>query len=142
MNGFATSAAGSARAYRISPGDTNYFAVLFAPEPGGVDNVYVIEIFEPGGKTPPNRHRAAHEFFFVLSGTGMAYCGDRATHLAKGDALLLRPGYEHVIENTGSGKLYTLTVMTPDEEFAALILGGTPVQLDEEDLGVLVGSGP
>ena len=137
--GFATSAPHTARAYRISPGDTNYFAVLFAPEPDGIDNVYVIEIFQPGGKTPPNTHRAAYEFFFVLSGAGIAHCAGRATPLAQGDALLLRPGNEHVIENTGNGKLYMLTVMTPNEGFAELILGGTPVGLDDEDLRVLAG---
>jgi hypothetical protein len=47
-----------------------------------------------------------------------------------------------VIENTGSGKLYTLTVMTPNEGFAELIRAGQPVDLDEEDLKVLgVGKG-
>ena len=53
------------------------------------------------------------------------------------DALLLRPGSEHVVENTGPGKLYTLTVMTPNEGFAELIRGGAPVELDAEDLRVL-----
>jgi hypothetical protein len=38
-----------------------------------------------------------------------------------------------VIENTGPGKLYTLTVMTPNEGFAELIRGGEPVELDDED---------
>jgi mannose-6-phosphate isomerase-like protein (cupin superfamily) len=142
VRGFATNAASTARAFRISPGDTNYFAVLFAPEADAVDNVYVIEIFEPGGKTPPNMHHAAHEFFFVLAGTGVVHCDGRTKRLARGDALLLRPGAEHVIENTGQGKLYTLTVMTPNEGFAELILGGTPVALDEEDLRVLTGKMP
>ena len=41
------------------------------------------------------------------------------------------------IENTGPGKLYTLTVMTPNEGFAELIRGGEPVELDDEDRGVL-----
>jgi mannose-6-phosphate isomerase-like protein (cupin superfamily) len=139
MEGFAMGTPRTARAYRISPDDTNYFAVLFAPEADAIDNVYVIEIFQPGGRTPPNMHHAAHEFFFVLSGTGIAHCGAQKTALAKGDALLLRPGNDHVIENTGKGKLYMLTVMTPNEGFAELILGGTPVRLDDEDLRVLTG---
>ena len=53
------------------------------------------------------------------------------------DALLVRPGTSHVIENTGPGKLYTLTVQTPDEEFEALIRRGTPVPLDDEDKAIL-----
>ena len=43
------------------------------------------------------------------------------------------------MENTGAGKLYCLALMVPDEEFAALIRGGTPVSLDDEDRAVLSG---
>ena len=37
------------------------------------------------------------------------------------------------------GKLYTLTVMVPNEEFAELIHNGTEVALDAEDLVVIRG---
>lgn len=43
------------------------------------------------------------------------------------------------MENTGDKKLYTLTVMVPDEKFGALIRRGTPVELDDEDRAVLCG---
>lgn len=126
------------RAFRISPGDTNYFALAFEPEGDKVDLTCVVEIFTVGGKTPPNVHRRAHEMFFVLHGEGRALCDDAPPQpLRAGDALLVRPGTNHVIENTGPGKLYTLTVMVPDEDFAALIRGGTPVALDAEDKAVL-----
>lgn len=126
------------RAFRISPRDTNYFALVFEPEADGVDLTCVVEIFTVGGKTPPNVHRRAHEMFFVLQGEGRAFCDDApATPIRAGDALLVRPGTTHVIENTGPGKLYTLTVMVPDEEFASLIRNGTPVELDAEDRAVL-----
>lgn len=124
---------------RISPDDTNYFAVLFEPEADRIDPVCVVEIFEVGGKTPPNSHSRAHEFFYVLAGEGLAHCDGASRPVAKGDALMLRPGAEHVIENTGDGKLYTLTFMVPNEAFAQLILAGIPVALDEEDLRVLKG---
>src|SRR5580700_7369712 len=110
MMKFSFESAKSAKAFRISPGDTNYFALLFDREKDGIDNIFVVEIFTKGGATPPNEH---------------------------GDALLLRPGSEHAIENTGPGKLYTLTVMTPNEGFAELIRSGEPVELDEEDRRVL-----
>ena len=54
-----------------------------------------------------------------------------------GTQLTLPPGAEHVIENTGPGKLYTLTIMCPNEGFAELIRAGAPVELDEEDRRVL-----
>ena len=131
-------AMGECRAFRISPGDTNYFALVFEPAGDGVDLTCVVEIFTPKGKTPPNVHRRAHEMFFVLQGEGRALCdGGPPTRIRAGDALLVRPGTTHVVENTGPGKLYTLTVMVPDEEFAALIRNGTPVELDAEDKAVL-----
>jgi len=142
MMKFSFENAASAKAFRISPGDTNYFALLFDQEKDGIDNIFVIEIFARGGATPPNEHLHAHEFFYVLEGQGNARCDGKSVPISRGDALLLRPGSEHVIENTGSGKLYTLTVMTPNEGFAELIRGGQPVDLDEEDLKVLgVGKG-
>ncbi len=126
---------------RISPSDTNYFALLFDPQQDGIDPVCVIEIFEVGGKTPPNSHRIAHEFFYVLSGEGVAHCNGVAQPIAKGDALMLRPGAEHVIENVGVTKLYTLTFMSPNEGFAELIRAGDPAFLDDEDRAVLKGVG-
>jgi mannose-6-phosphate isomerase-like protein (cupin superfamily) len=127
----------SAKAFRIGPNDTNYFALLFDGAKDKIDNIFVIEIFNVGGATPPNEHAGAHEFFYVLHGEGVARCDGKSMPIAKGDALLLRPGSEHVIENTGAGKLYTLTVMTPNEGFAELIRSGSPVELDAEDRQVL-----
>lgn len=128
-------------ARRIAPHDTNYFALLFEPEADRIDSVCVVEIFAVGGATPPNVHRHAHEFFYVLAGEGVARCAGISRSIAKGDALMLRPGAEHVIENTGTGKLYTLTFMVPNEGFAELIRAGQPVTLDDEDLLVLRGAG-
>lgn len=126
-----------AAALRISPSDTNYFILLFDPQGEGVESVVVVEVFAVGGRTPPNSHVHAHEFFYVLHGEGRAECGGRCTVLRRGDALLVRPGVEHVIQNTGPGKLYTLTVMTPNEGFAELIRRGEAVHLDDEDRTVL-----
>jgi hypothetical protein len=46
-----------------------------------------------------------------------------------------------VIENTGLGKLYRMTFMTPNEGFAERIRGGEPVELTAEDRGVTAGAG-
>ncbi|MBM3567826.1 MAG: cupin domain-containing protein [Alphaproteobacteria bacterium] len=126
-------------AFRISPRDTNYFALVFDPQGEEVDLVCVVEIFQQGGKTPPNVHQRAEEMFFVLKGEGVASCGGTDTPIRAGDALLLRRGQSHVIANTGTGKLYTLTVMVPNEDFAELIRKGTPVALDAEDRAVIAG---
>jgi len=125
------------RAYRISPGDTNRLAIIFDPVGEGTSFIACVEIFDVGGRTPPNAHLRAHEMFFVLKGEGLAQAGDRTVPIKTGDSLLVPPGSTHVIENTGRRRLYTLTLMVPDEEFAALIRRGTPVELDDEDRAVL-----
>lgn len=129
------------RGFRIAPQDTNYFACLLDPVADGVTFTLVVEIFEPGGKTPPNTHAQAEECFFVLAGSGVATADGRSMPIGPGDCFVLRPGVEHVIENTGSAKLYCLTLMAPNEGFAELIHAGTPVELTAEDRAVISGLG-
>jgi quercetin dioxygenase-like cupin family protein len=124
-------------AWRISPGDSNVLAIVFDPRDEGCELVAVLEIFEVGGRTPPNQHPGATEFFFVLHGQGRASANGQWTTLARGDALMVPRGVEHVIENTGSDRLYCLTIMQPDEDFSRLIRSGTPAVLDEADRLVL-----
>ena len=110
---------------------------MLDPLADGVSFTLVVEIFEPGGKTPPNTHAVAEEAFFVLAGTGRAVADGVTRDIGPGDVLVLGPGTEHVVENTGAGKLYCLTTMLPDEGFSALIRAGIPATLDAEDLAVL-----
>jgi mannose-6-phosphate isomerase-like protein (cupin superfamily) len=133
---------GQVEVRRIAPGDSNYFALLFDPAGDGIEPVCVVEIFAVGGRTPPNSHSRAHEFFYVIAGEGEAHCDGTVKRIGKGAALMLRPGAEHVIVNTGQTKLYTLTFMVPNEGFAELIRAGDPVALDAEDLATLTGLAP
>lgn len=128
------------RVSRISPADTNKFAMLVDPLADRTPFVSAVEIFEVGGKTPPHFHATAHEMFYVLSGTGRCRCDDGSAHeIAQGDALVLPPGREHVIENTGAERLYCLTVMVPNEGFAEMIRNGQPMALDDADRAVIAG---
>jgi mannose-6-phosphate isomerase-like protein (cupin superfamily) len=127
------------RVSRISPADTNKFVMMVDPVDDKLPFISVVEIFETGGKTPPNVHQHAHEMFYVLSGRGRAHCDGKTYDVAKGDTLVLPPGMEHVVENTGPGKLYCLTVMVPNEGFAELIRNGTPMALDGADRAVIAG---
>jgi mannose-6-phosphate isomerase-like protein (cupin superfamily) len=130
------------QAFRISPADTNRLALVFDPIADRASFVFAIEIFDIGGRTPPNEHRLGHEMFFVLRGEGVAHSNGKSMPLKAGDSLFLPPGTPHEIENTGAGRLYCLTFMAPDDGFAALIRNGEPVALDEEDLAVIAGMGP
>jgi mannose-6-phosphate isomerase-like protein (cupin superfamily) len=125
------------RTFRISPDDTNRLAIVFDPIEEGTSFIACVEIFDVGGKTPPNVHHQAHEMFFILKGEGLAHADGVTVPVRSGDSLLLPPGSTHVIENTGSTRLYALTLMVPNEEFAELIRRGTEVELDEEDRAVL-----
>lgn len=129
------------QAWRISPNDTNRLALVFDPIGDKASFVCAIEIFDVGGRTPPNEHKIGHEMFFVLRGQGIAHSGDKQIALNQGDSLFLPPGTPHEIENAGDGRLYCLTFMAPDDSFAALIRGGERVELDAEDLAVIQGLG-
>jgi mannose-6-phosphate isomerase-like protein (cupin superfamily) len=125
------------QAFRISPQDSNRLAIVFDPTIANMSLTYCVEIFDVGGKTPPNRHQLAVEMFFVLKGEGLASCDGKTVSIRAGDSVLVPPTGTHVLENTGSGRLYTLCIMVPNEDFAELIRSGTPVELDAEDMAVL-----
>jgi mannose-6-phosphate isomerase-like protein (cupin superfamily) len=127
---------------RISAADTNKFVLLADPVAHRTSFVQVIEIFDIGGRTPPNVHARADETFYVLAGHGEAQCGGHTVALRPGRWMLLKAGLPHVVVNTGPGRLYCLTTMVPDEDFAALVRSGVPDTLDEVDLTALGCLGP
>jgi mannose-6-phosphate isomerase-like protein (cupin superfamily) len=125
------------RVSRISPSDTNKFVMKVDPLVDNTPFISVVEIFEVGGKTPRHAQRTAHEMFYVLSGRGRALCGDKTYEVEKGDTLVLPPGMDHVVENTGTDKLYCLTVMVPNEGFAEMIRDGSTQSLDAADRAMI-----
>lgn len=125
------------QAYRIGPHDTNRLAIVFDPAIANFSLTFCVEIFDVGGKTPPNRHQRAIEMFFVLKGEGAANCDGKEVPIRPGDSLLVPATGIHEIRNTGSDRLYTLCIMIPNEDFAELIRSGIPAELDAEDLAVL-----
>jgi mannose-6-phosphate isomerase-like protein (cupin superfamily) len=125
------------QAFRISPHDSNRLAIVFDPVTANMSLTFCVEIFDVGGKTPPNRHQLAVEMFFVLKGEGVATCDGKAVPIQAGDSILVPPTGTHEIENTGGDRLYALCIMVPNEDFAELIRSGIPVELDQEDLAVL-----
>ncbi|MEH1837622.1 MAG: cupin domain-containing protein [Nostoc sp.] len=123
--------------YRISPDATNRLAIVFDRASADVSPIVCVEIFDVGGKQPPNRHQSAVEMFFILKGEGLAHCDGKAVPIQAGDSFLVPPTDIHFIENTGLGRLYALSIMVPNDHFAELIRSGIKVELDEEDLAVL-----
>ena len=134
---FSHLAAADCPVYRIALGETNKFVMLVDPQVEKTGFIQVLEIFDVGGFTPPNQHRAAEEVFVVLHGQGVATLGDAEVVVKPGSVLLLRPGHLHAVRNLGATRLYCLTTMVPDEDFAKLITSGVPDSLDEQDKAVL-----
>ncbi|MGP3968079.1 cupin domain-containing protein [Streptomyces sp. 6N223] len=123
--------------HHITAGDTVKLAVLTGPADGSPTTV-VFEIWEPGGSQPLNWHDTAVETFVVLSGHGRAASDEHTRDLAPGDVLVLPRGSRHRITNASTTeRLYTLTIMSPDEGFAALIERGPATTFDADDLAVL-----
>jgi mannose-6-phosphate isomerase-like protein (cupin superfamily) len=125
------------RVYRISASDTHRLAIIFDPMNADNSLTVCIEIFDPGGATPPHRHNFAVEMFFILKGEGMAICDGKEVPLHSGDSVLIPKTGTHYLKNTGKQKLYALCMMVPNEDFSELIRSGIPSSLDEEDLQVL-----
>ena len=123
--------------YRISLGDSNRLAIIFDTATADESLTVCVEIFDPYGKTPPNRHNFAVEMFFILKGEGLGICDGKTIPLQAGDSLLVRPTGIHEIRNIGANRLYALCFMVPNENFSELIRSGIPEELDEEDLQVL-----
>ncbi|WP_296979028.1 cupin domain-containing protein [Thermobacillus sp. ZCTH02-B1] len=121
---------------KISAKDTNKFVLLCDGQQTGF--VSVVEIFDVGGKTPPNIHHGAVEYFYVMKGTGKAYVNGQSVDLKPGSFLFVQPGHTHEVHNTGDSRLYVLTTMVPDEKFSDLIKAGIPAELDEADLAALL----
>jgi mannose-6-phosphate isomerase-like protein (cupin superfamily) len=125
------------QAYRISPHDSNRLAIIFDSTSANTSLTCCVEIFDVGGQTPPNRHQWAVEMFFILKGEGVAICDGKKVGIKAGDSLLVPPTGIHLIRNTGDSRLYSLTIMVPNEDFSELIRSGIPVELDAEDMTVL-----
>lgn len=121
--------------YKISPKDSNKFVLLC--DGTQVPFVSVVEIFDIDGKTPPNEHAEAFEYFYVLHGEGTASVGDASMSIEQGSYFIVSPGQTHQVINTGSSRLYVLTTMVPDEKFSDLIKSGVAAALDDEDLRIL-----
>jgi mannose-6-phosphate isomerase-like protein (cupin superfamily) len=125
------------QAFRISPQDSNRLAIVFDPQMANMSLTFCVEIFDVGGKTPPNRHQFAVEMFFVLKGEGIANCDGKTVAIQAGDSILVPATGTHEIHNIGSDRLYALCIMIPNEDFAELIRSGIPAELDDKDMAVL-----
>jgi mannose-6-phosphate isomerase-like protein (cupin superfamily) len=124
------------RAFRLYPGATNKLALILAPGPDVLGISVVCEIWDVGGRQGLNSHPTSTETFFFLQGEGLAHCDGTTSVVRAGDFLVLPAGSQHYIENTGTGRMYAITTLVPEDGSHT---GGDlePAELDDEDLSVL-----
>jgi mannose-6-phosphate isomerase-like protein (cupin superfamily) len=121
--------------HHISEGDTVRLGVLAGPEISPV--TVILESWDVAGAQPPNSHPHSTELFLFLRGQGVANCDGNEVAVHAGDTLVLPQKSLHYISNTGEGRMYSITLMSPDEGFADLVRRGPLAQTDDEDRAVL-----
>jgi len=119
----------------ISPGDTVRLAVLAGPEASPV--TVILESWDVAGAQPPNSHPVSTELFLFLRGEGVANCDGTEVSVKAGDTLVLPATSVHFIRNAGDARMYSITLMSPDDGFADLVRRGPLAPTDDEDRAAL-----
>ena len=121
----------------ISAGNAVRLGVLAGPE---ISPVRDPRVLDEGGSQPPNGHPVSTELFLFLSGQGVANCDGDEVAVKSGDTLVLPRTSVHFIRNTGAGRMYSITMMSPDDGFANLVRRGPLAETDDEDRAALARS--
>lgn len=66
-----------------------------------------------GGATTAHYHPVAEELYFIQRGTGRLRIGDEERDVAPGDCIVIPPGAEHKLTNTGGEDLVLLCCCAP-----------------------------
>ncbi len=66
-----------------------------------------------GGATTAHLHRVAEELYFLTHGAGRMRVGTEERDVVAGDCVVIPPGVEHKLVNTGSGELRLLCCCAP-----------------------------
>jgi mannose-6-phosphate isomerase-like protein (cupin superfamily) len=67
----------------------------------------------PGKDTAAHYHRTTEEIYLFTSGAGRMRLGDEEREVAEGDCVVIPPGVEHKLWNTGPDPLVLLCACAP-----------------------------
>lgn len=90
-------------------GNENFRRVLFT----GMKSQVVVMCIPPGGEIGTETHVHTEQTLFFLAGAGEAILNGTTSPIAHGDVLVVSPGIEHNIRNTGTSDLKLYTVYAP-----------------------------
>jgi mannose-6-phosphate isomerase-like protein (cupin superfamily) len=77
-----------------------------------------------GGATAAHLHRRAEELYFFTSGSGRMRLGDAERDVTAGDCVVIPPGTEHALVNTGDEPLVLLCCCAPAYSDGDTVLTG------------------
>jgi mannose-6-phosphate isomerase-like protein (cupin superfamily) len=125
------------------PNQENRLALVMDPYTCQCPFTFGVEIFPPGHKTTPHVHDTAHEMFFIVSGSGEAFCNGSRFRVGAGDTIVFPPGCTHGIDaDEGQPKLYCLELMLPNEQFSEFVRAGQRMEgLGPDDMCILAAIG-
>jgi mannose-6-phosphate isomerase-like protein (cupin superfamily) len=70
-------------------------------------------IVPPGGETEAHYHRTTEEIYFFTGGRGRMKLGDEESDVQAGDCVVIPPGAEHKLWNSGDEPLVLLCCCAP-----------------------------
>ena len=76
----------------------------------------------PGVLTERHHHPKTEEIYYILAGTGRMEIEGQTREVGPGDAVAIRPGCSHCIQNTGSEDLVFLCSCAPGYEHTDTVL--------------------
>jgi mannose-6-phosphate isomerase-like protein (cupin superfamily) len=79
-----------------------------------------------GGETAAHFHRVTEELYFFTAGRGLMRLGDEVRDVAAGDCVVIPPGAEHALVNTGDEPLVLLCCCAPAYAHDDTVLTGAP----------------
>jgi len=89
-------------------------AESFAPDSLDTENQSLAEAtVPPGGATEAHYHRLSEEIYFFTAGSGRMKLGDEESEVEAGDCVVIPPGTEHKLWNTGEEPLVLLCCCAP-----------------------------
>ena len=66
-----------------------------------------------GGATAAHYHSATEELYYIVSGSGLMRIAEEERDVRRGDCIVIPPGAEHKLTNTGSEPLILLCCCAP-----------------------------
>ena len=79
-----------------------------------------------GGETAAHYHPEAEELYFFTAGRGRMRLGDVERDVTAGDCVVIPPGTDHALVNTGDAPLVLLCCCAPAYSHEDTVLTGAP----------------